>query len=82
MGGGGEGHYRSSDSNFRTCVDIILCGQNNASYFAKDLADPAASNFLTLKPSGPGPFGQAPGGPRVERPMRACLDSCPSKQES
>ena len=51
----------------RRCVDIIPCGQNNASYFSKQvLVDPAASNFLTLKPSGPGPFRQAPGGPGLE----------------
>lgn len=54
-------------SCLRICVDTIPCNQNNVSYFSKkDLVDPAASNFLTLKPSGLGPFRQAPGGPGIE----------------
>lgn len=54
-------------SSLRIWVDIIPCGQNNVSYFSKKgLVDPAASNFLTLKPSGPEPFRQAPGGPGIE----------------
>lgn len=69
-------------SSLRLSVDIIPCGQNNVSYFSKkDLVDPAACNFLTLQPSGSGPFRQTPGGPRAEGQMPACLDSCPSKQE-
>lgn len=64
------------------CVGTVPCGQNNVSCFSKlGPVDLAANNFLTLKPSGPGPLRQAPGGPGIEGRMPACLESCPSKPE-
>lgn len=83
--GEGRGVIKSaivSPSSLRVSVDIIPCGQNNVSCFSKkDLVDLAACNFLTIKPSGSGPFRQTPGGPSVKGQMPACLDSCPFRQE-